>query len=90
MNQNIGVTVNENRQILDKINEIDLLILDEKLRKNNLNEEADFYVKNLDKEYSNEFKDLNEKLDYYKDTYQIDIEVSKGLNHFVLEKSKLY
>ena len=85
MNQNIGLTVSENRQILDKINETDLLILDEKLRKNNLNEEADFYVKNLDKEYSNEFKDLNEKLDYYKDTYQIDIEVSKGLKLFIFE-----
>lgn len=79
LNQKVQMTYNENSEILKQIHEVESQILVEELRLSSIDDgEENFILDDLEKEYAKELLALIEKINNYKEVFQIDIQTNKG------------
>lgn len=79
LNQKIQMTCNENSEILKQIHDVESQILVEELRLSSIDDgEENFILDDLEKEYAKELLALMDKINNYKEVFQIDIQTNKG------------
>jgi hypothetical protein len=79
LNQKIAMTHKENADVLRKISEVDSLTVIEELKQASLNDESEnFILDDLEREYAKELAALTEKINNYREVFQIDIQSNKG------------
>jgi len=89
LNQKIAMTHKENADVLKKISEVDSLTVIEELKQASLNDESEnFILDDLEREYAKELAALTEKINNYKEVFQIDIQSNKGKYRFCLMRLK--
>ena len=80
LNQKIAMTNQENNECLKKIDNCDIQLITEDLENTNvIGKSENAVIEDIEKEYTRELTALSEKINYYKDVFQIDIEADKGL-----------
>ncbi len=84
LNQKISMTHKESAEVLKKINEIDSLTVIEELKQESFNDVYEnFILDDLEKEYTKELTALSEKINGYKEVFQIEIQSNKGVLPFL-------
>jgi len=79
LNQKIAMTHKENADVLKKISEVDSSTVIEELKQASFNDESEnFILDDLEREYAKELAALTEKINNYKEVFQIDIQSNKG------------
>ncbi len=73
------MTYIENNEVLKQIAELDSQILAEELKNSSIDDgEENLILDDLEKEYAKELLALMEKINNYKEVFQIDIQSNKG------------
>ena len=79
LNQKVSMTYIENNEVLKQIAELDSQILAEELKNSSIDDgEENLILDDLEKEYAKELLALMEKINNYKEVFQIDIQSNKG------------
>lgn len=94
LNQKIAMTYQENKECLKEIENVNSQLLLEEQKTIKVIDKCDNNSMDyMERKYAKEFKALSEKITYYKDVFQVDIDADKGLFRvyaFIFLKRKFF